>query len=116
MIVGIKENIKKSEYYKNYLSADDLVSINNNFEKYALENNIKDLPIFKSLQGHVAKRIKYFALKSSCRRLAEICFSEDDNRHGIQMDGRDLKRWAALQMNELFEDKALIDNEYWHEY
>ena len=113
---NIKSNIEKDEYYLNYLTEEDLVSVNENIEKLAKDLEIKDLPIFKSLKGHVARRVKYFALRSSCRRLAEICFSKQDNRHGVQMDGRDLKRWAAVQMNELFTEKALENHDYWHEY
>ena len=114
----LKQQLEEDSYYINFLSDEDLVVVNKNIEKLAAELDIKDLPLFKSLKGHVARRVKYFALKSSCRRLAEICFSKGDYRHGHQVFGRELKRWAAIQMGELFTEKALRknSNDYWHEY
>jgi hypothetical protein len=57
----------------------------------------------------------------SCRRLAEIIYDEENDNHGVQFSGRDLKRWAAIELKELFEKQALILNEvgegdFWHEY
>lgn len=115
-VQNIRNNILNDQYYLNYLTDTDLTVINNNIEKLAKKENIESLPISKSLKTHVAKRIKFFSTKCSCRRLAEICFDKSDNRHGIQMDGRDLKRWAAIELNELFDDNFLFKNEYWHEY
>lgn len=67
--------------------------------------------------------IKEIALRgASCRFIAEKVYPESHYSHGDQMSGRDLKRWAALELEELFEDLALVDifksgtADYWHEY
>ena len=60
--------------------------------------------------------------RPSSRRLAEIIYPEAHNSHGDQYSGRDLKRWAAIELHELFEDVAIVklfDNQepdYWHEW
>jgi hypothetical protein len=60
--------------------------------------------------------------RPSARRLAEIVYPEGHNSHGDQYSGRDLKRWAAIELCELFTDIAIVklfensEPDYWHEY
>jgi 16S rRNA C967 or C1407 C5-methylase (RsmB/RsmF family) len=76
----------------------------------------KDLPTL----AHVIKEIAV-TRRASSRRLAEIIYHEKNPKHGVQYFGRDLKRWAAIALEELFRDGAFISekdggfNEYWHE-
>ena len=77
-------------------------------------------PAFTSLP----EIIKFIVLNNrcSCRRLAEIIYDESHNDHGDQYSGRDLKRWSAMDLDELFRKKAFIsrdDNgfdDFWHEW
>lgn len=59
----------------------------------------------------------------SQRFISSLFYSKSHHSYGDQMEGRDLKRWAAHKMGELFDEKAIIkehrfkgfDGEYWHE-
>lgn len=110
----LRNSLMNSSYYLNYLDDSTLRIINERLEAYASLKNII-LPLHKSFKHHVALRIKAVGSRSSARLIAEICFPESDNRYGLQMDGRDLKRWAAIVLNEIFTEKAIIDRNYWHE-
>lgn len=112
----MRHKYMNDRYYLEYIQEIDLSAINLRMEEYAKNKNII-LPLHKALKPHVALRVKALAQRSSCRLLAEICFQEEDPRHGLQMDGRDLKRWAAVVLGEIFTPQALRpDGEYWHEY
>lgn len=119
-MISLKESIKQDPYYKNYLKDEELDEVFDRIETFLKSVPWgKEAPLHKSLKGHVAGYIRFLSLKGgSCRWLAEICFDPSNPRHGVQMDGRDLRRWAAIQLNELFEDSALVPKyqDYWHEY
>ena len=111
-----RNQLMKDSYYLEYIKYDELAVINQRMEDYAKLKNIT-LPLHKALKVHVALRIKTLAKRSSCRLLAEICFPEDHPHHGTQMDGRDLKRWAAIVIGDIFTSAAIESHgEYWHEY
>jgi hypothetical protein len=117
----LREKLLTDSYYLNYLKDSDLIIVNRRLEAFLSSKTWgKNIPIHKSLKIHVALRVKFIAtnIRGSCRWLAEICFPKQDNRHGIQMDGRDIKRWAAVALGEVFDESALLKDEgdYWHEY
>jgi hypothetical protein len=59
----------------------------------------------------------------SCRRISGVFYDRSHHSHGDQYSGRELRRWAAIELGELFEDSAIINShrfkdfigEYWHE-
>lgn len=113
---SMRKRYMNDSYYLEYIQEMDLAEMNIRIEQYAKNKNIL-LPLHKALKPHVALRVKTLAQRCSCRLLAEICFAEENPRHGLQMDGRDLKRWAAVVLGEIFTNQALRpDGEYWHEY
>jgi hypothetical protein len=60
--------------------------------------------------------IKSISSKYSACRIAEVFFEEEHSLHGDQMTGNDLKRWAAIEIDELFnEDYRLPSGSFWHE-
>lgn len=111
-----RDRVMKDPYYLNYISLDLLSIMNHRLEAHAKEVGL-ELPLHKSLKPHVALRIKMISKKGySARKVASICFPESDLRHGLQMDGRDLKRWAAIVLGEAFLPSALMKHgDYWHE-
>lgn len=112
----MRQRYMNDRYYLEYVQEIELSDMNLRIEQYAKSKNIV-LPLHKALKPHVALRIKALAERGSCRWLSAICFAPDHPRHGLQMDGRDLKRWAAVVLGEIFTPQALRpDGEYWHEY
>ena len=113
---NIKKRLEESLQSDKYINEETLWVMNDRLDKYLLSKQITP-PIHKYFKAHVALKIKLIGQRSSHRFLAEIAFPEEDTRHGLQMDGRDLKRWAAYMLGELFEDIAFDDKhkDYWHE-
>lgn len=116
----LRKQIETDPYYQNYLPNHDLMVARRRLLNHLKKNNQSySIPMKNpSLRYEVATLIKQVGMRGSCRYIAEICFAPQDSRHGIQMAGRDLKRFAALVLGELFQDSAKIsDNgEFWHEY
>lgn len=110
----LRERLKKDQYYKNLVNELDLHIISMRLTNYARSKNI-DYPLRKSMTHHTAEIIKVLKNHSG-RALAEVAYPEDHNNHGIQMAGRDLKRWAAIVLDEIFSEKIRdTDGNYWHE-
>jgi len=68
--------------------------------------------------------IKIMAIQPCSHRLVSAVFySKKHPEHQDQFSGRDLKRWAASQLGELFEDSSIMKEhwlpdfigEHWHE-
>jgi hypothetical protein len=56
-----------------------------------------------------------YARYSECF-LAEVCYEDEHPCHGDQMSGRDLKRWAAIELDEFFNESGLLPSgDFWHE-
>ena len=112
----IKNSIEKRLKEESYINDETLWIMNDRLDKYLISKQLP-VPIHKYFKAHVALKIKMIGERSSHRYLAEIAFPEEDSRHGLQMDGRDLKRWAAFILGELFTDKAFNEKmkDYWHE-
>lgn len=59
----------------------------------------------------------------SSRFISSLFYKKSHNEHGDQYSGREIKRWAAIQLGELFTDEAEIKEhrfsnfvgEFWHE-
>jgi hypothetical protein len=59
----------------------------------------------------------------SSRFISRLFYSKSSNNCENQYAGRELKRWAAHELSELFEEKAIVqghwmkalNGEYWHE-
>lgn len=112
----LKDAIMNDPYYLNYLSEEDIQYAYIKLEDFLKKKKIEKTSIHKSLKVEVALMIKQISKNHSCRSLAELLFNENDPRFGLQMDGRDVKRWASVVIGDLFDPESLVDGEYYHEY
>ena len=106
----IKKNILSDSHLFNILSRKEQES---GFKR--IMNRFKlDPKQFKNLE----EAIREVAPRCSCRALSETVLARSNPLCGDQYMGRDLKRWAAIQLKELFEEKALLkeSGEFWHEF
>jgi hypothetical protein len=105
----IKQNILNNKYPKSMLSLK--------LQEVGFERITKKLNLNPKDCKNLAEAIKKVATRFSCSGLSEVVLPETHPEHGGQHSGRDLKRWAAIQLNELFEECALMENgEFWHEF
>lgn len=66
---------------------------------------------------------KLAIMPCSARYMSAVFHPKRHSLHGHQYEGRDLKRWAAIELNELFKEEAIIKEhrlenfvgEFWHE-
>lgn len=112
-----RESISSSPEFKDALKEGELALVDRRLNIF-LDNKGFQSSDHEDIRTRVAENIK--KINGTNRTIAGAAFSKSDYRHDNQMFGRDVKRWAAIVLDELFTFKAVVKDsrgnwEFWHE-